>query len=570
MKLLLLSLFFFSSLFGAINEFQKDDYQILIGERFDDEALDLIEDHDNGLSVLGYTQHFKTDTYTTQSYHNAFDYLHDLNAKNGEQLRIIKLDQAADIIQDKSFKLPEFNRGTNILKTVQNGYLVGGYTHKGQMIIASLDAKANATSIKKLGTENFDRLNSLVSLNDGGSVVIGTSKTSRDSKDNMFIQGMGKNDIYLLNLDPNGNIRWKKKYGSKEKDIGVDGVATDDGGFILIGTTKKGNNFQLMAAKISDTGDTTWMQTFPKAGRQKAYKIVKITEDNYLISASFENKDGKDNIRMISIDNEGNILWEKNYFNEVTEHLNDIAVDLKGNIIGVGSSQGKSDRDALVRYYDNNGKFLWERKFGKERHDVFNAVSLLHDNSFAIAGFSNSFSDKGRQIWILKLYDDGSIVKKKIKKYQNLYEALKEEFKDAPSVHIYKDLRITHKDLIFQQGSSDLTPIHKTTLNAFMPRLMKILSLSKTEIKNIRVNGYTSTEWNAPETERYLNNARLSNNRAMNILDYSYQLPKIKRHQKWISQVLSTDGYSYSNLIYADKKENKVRSRRAEFKIILN
>jgi outer membrane protein OmpA-like peptidoglycan-associated protein len=246
-------------------------------------------------------------------------------------------------------------------------------------------------------------------------------------------------------------------------------------------------------------------------------------------------------------------------------------MDLKGNILGVGFSKkpNSSDMDGLVRYYDHNANMLWERKFGKKRQDAFKSVALLHDNSFAIAGFSNSFADKGRQIWVLKLNDDGSFVKKQSQKYLGLYEALLAEFSSSVNVHIYKDLRITHDGLIFKQGSSTLTPSHKAVLKEFMPRLIKVMSHYKKEIKHLQINGYTSSEWIAPETQRYLNNAYLSNDRAMHVLDYSYQLKPLKQYHAWISQILSTDGYSYSNLVYSNDKENQIRSRRVEFEIRL-
>ena len=571
MKLLLLCVILFSSLYSAISEFKEDDYQIIIGNNFDDEAFDIVEDYDQNISVVGYTQDFKTDSPAAQSYTDAFEYLHSVNENRGEQLRIIKLNPEAMIVNDQSFRLSDYNRGTNILKTVQNGYLLGGYTHSGQMLISSLDAQANQAYIKQFGTANFDQLYSLIGLNDGGSIAIGTSQTSRNTHDDMFVQGMGKSDVYLVSFRQDGNIRWTKKYGSVQKDIGVDGVATTDGGFILLGTTQESMNAEVMAAKINDTGDTVWIQKFPKEGRQKAFKIIKTSDDNYLISASFENKNGQDNIRLIKIDDEGSLLWEKNYFKEANEYLNDIAVDLNGNIIGVGSSQNnrQADKDGLVQYLDHNGKLIWERKFGKQRQDAFKAVTVLHDNTFAIAGFSNSFSDKARQIWILKLNDDGSLVKMMIKKYHTLYQVLKDAFKDMPQVHLYKDLRITHDGLIFKQGSSTLTPAHKATLDDFMPRLINILATYKEQIRNFRVNGYTSTEWNAPQTQAYLNNAHLSNDRAMHILDYSYPLKSVSKHRTWLTEILSTDGYSYSNLIYADNKENKIRSRRVEFEINL-
>ncbi|HIC43703.1 MAG TPA: hypothetical protein EYO73_05280, partial [Sulfurimonas sp.] len=381
----------------------------------------------------------------------------------------------------------------------------------------------------------------------------------------------GRSDVYLVKFNPNGQVRWKKKYGSPNKDIGVDGVATGDGGLILLSVSQEENKFILSCAKINDTGDIAWIKKFPKAGRQKAFKIIKTAQGNYLISASFVNKNKQDNIRLIKINNQGSLIWERNYFNNAHEQLNDISMDFKGNIIGVGYSQNENqgDMDALVRYYDHNGNKLWERRFGKDRHDAFKSLTLLHDNTFAIAGFSTSFSDKKRQIWIMKLHDDGSLVKKKPKFYQNLYQSLIHEFRDTPAVHIYKDLRITHNGLIFKQGSSTLTKAHKNVLTRFMPRLTRVLAIYKEQINNLKINGYTSTEWNAPSTQKYLKNAHLSNNRAMHILDYSYQLKQVKKNQKWMSQILSTDGYAYSNLIYANKKENKIRSRRVELEIIL-
>jgi len=570
MKLLIIFFLLLTSLYSAISEFEPDDYQLLIGKNFNDEAVDIIEDYDYNISVVGYTQDFQTTVTKATTYTNAFDYLSSKH-NNGEQLRLIKLNYKAKIVKDLSLKLGDYNRGVSILKTVDNGYILGGYTHAGQMLINRLDSAGNSFYIKQFGTANFDQLYSLISLKDGGSVAIGTSQTSRNRHDDYFIQGLGRNDVYLVKFKPDGTVRWTKKYGSLKKDIGVDGVATGDGGFIFIGITQEAESFKLFAAKINDTGDTSWVKGFPKLGRQKAFKIIKTAEGNYIISATFENKNNQDNIRLIKIDNEGNLIWEKNYFKNAHEHLNDIAVDYRGNIIGVGYSQNESqgDMDALVRYYNHNGNPIWERKFGKNRQDSFKSVVTLHNNTFAIAGFSKSFSDKARQIWIMKLNDDGSLVKKQGKKYNSLYIDLREEFKNNKDIYIYRNLRIVHKKLLFKQEKYELTSNHKKILDNFMPRLIKVLRRHKQEIKNIQVNGYTSTEWNAPNTQRYLKNAKLANNRSMSILEYSYALKPLAKDRKWLSQKLSTDGYSYSNLIMADKKENKIRSRRVEFEIRL-
>ncbi len=610
MKLLLISLLIFSTLHALISDFKSDDYQIIIGEHFDDEAFDIVEDHDHTISVVGYSQHFSTDTPQYTGYHNAFDYLASINAKEGEQLRLISLDHSANISLDKSYSLSQYNRGVTVLKDPLNRYVLGGYTHNGQMLISSLETNGDKIYLHQFGTANFDQLHTLIPMHDGGNVAIGTSQTSRNHYDNMFDQGLGRSDVYLVRFDKQGQIQWKKKYGSVKKDIGNDGVATDDGGFIFIGISADHNSSELIAAKINDTGNTAWVKSFPKPGHNKAYKIIQTPQKDYLILAGFENRDGEHNIRLIKIDSEGNRLWEKNYYAGNIEQLNDIKMDLKGNIIGVGYSQkaSSSDMDGLVRYFDHLGTPIWERHFGKERHDAFKTVSLLHDNTFAIAGFSNSYADKGRQIWILKLNDDGSMAKKRLKPYKELYTALQDDLiktdtpvsittpnslalsdnmkhgneatrstdtiihpssPSASDISLFKDLRIVHDGLIFKQGSSTLNSHHKAVLDTFIPKLMRALQPYKHRIKNIKIKGHTSTEWNAPDTQRYLNNAQLSSDRAMSVLDYSYKIKTAKKYQKWMSEVFSTDGYSYADLVYDKDKEDKVHSRRVEFEIVL-
>ena len=353
--------------------------------------------------------------------------------------------------------------------------------------------------------------------------------------------------------------------------MGVDGVATGDGGFLLLGTTQEDENYQLYVAKINDTGDTAWIKNFPKPGRQKAFKIIKTAKGNFVIAASFENKHAQDNIRLLKIDAEGNTLWEKNYYEPAHAQLNAISVDLKGNLIGVGYIQNKQqpDMDALVRYYTHEGDLVWERRFGRERHEAFSSVVRLHDNSFAIAGFSQSFQDNGKQMWILKLNDDGSFVKKQPKPYRSLYLILRKAFEHDKNVTVYKDLRITHKGLVFKQGSADITSAHQKILNRLVPTLLNAIQPYRSQIKHFRINGYTSTEWNVPRIQRYLNNAELSSQRALNTLAYLYPLKEINKHRNWLDQVTSADGNAYAQLIYYKKKEDPIHSRRVDFKLIL-
>jgi outer membrane protein OmpA-like peptidoglycan-associated protein len=132
-------------------------------------------------------------------------------------------------------------------------------------------------------------------------------------------------------------------------------------------------------------------------------------------------------------------------------------------------------------------------------------------------------------------------------------------------------VRFKAPDVLFQRGDHRLQARFKEILNSFFPRYVTILQDYRTEIKAVRIEGHTSSDWangyNAATA--YLGNLRLSQKRALTTLEYCYQLSSVQVQQKWLEQVLMTNGWSFAKLILnADGSENVEKSRRVEFKVI--
>lgn len=129
----------------------------------------------------------------------------------------------------------------------------------------------------------------------------------------------------------------------------------------------------------------------------------------------------------------------------------------------------------------------------------------------------------------------------------------------------------------FTIGKSDIPQNYKDILNDFFPRYIKLLTNKKfiNEIDEVRVEGHTSYGWakDSSEKEIYLNNMKLSQDRANNVLSYSYLIenPLISQRIEWLQEKLRANGMAFSNLIYSDetnKVQDKKRSRRVEFKVV--
>jgi len=133
-------------------------------------------------------------------------------------------------------------------------------------------------------------------------------------------------------------------------------------------------------------------------------------------------------------------------------------------------------------------------------------------------------------------------------------------------------VRFNAPKVLFKSGESTPRPRFKEILDSFFPRYIRILQQYQDDIKAIRIEGHTSSDWlNTDDIAiRYLNNVELSQQRALSTLKYCYLLSSIEgTQQEWLRQVLRANGLSFANRIFNDdNSENADKSRRVEFKVV--
>jgi len=134
----------------------------------------------------------------------------------------------------------------------------------------------------------------------------------------------------------------------------------------------------------------------------------------------------------------------------------------------------------------------------------------------------------------------------------------------------------------FLAGSSALTPEFQATLQVFLPKYIKSISniyeKDPNKIKEIRIEGHTSTEWFADNNgqlvtanEAYIKNMELSQNRTRAIIQFALSLPELVPYHSLIKEKLTANGLSSSHIIKKeDGSEDFDASRRIEFKVVVN
>ena len=555
---------------------KESDFSIIIDKPFSESLLDITQDYDRKISAVGFSRSYKVESKNqSREYSDAFEYLRSVSSNShGPQIQLIKIDDKAKVVLKRSTKLSEFNEAVAVVKTHNNGYFVGGYTLNGSLIILKLDSNGNQIFKKIFGTKNYDRMNNLILLRDGGVLCIGSSTTTRSQKDNLFETGLGLNDIYVTRFTKRGVKLWSKKYGGEYDDRGIDACEAFDGSIIVLGSTGSYEKKNISIMRITENGDKIWLKKYESKDNITAYKIIKLRDNNFLVSLTTKENIDNEQIRFIKFDLNQNILIDKKIYTTYSSALKDIKEYSNGNIIGVGYVKDSYDTDALVMIFDKNLNQLNQEHYGEDNYDLFNAVTILHNSQAAAAGLHTQNNLQASNMWIVKLNRDGTIAQK-LTTQTDFYTQLVKTFQteiDANILSIKRDLSIDFlsQNLYFKVGKYILTPKQKEFLLKFSNKLIPVLHSYQNIINTIEINGHTSSEWGGANfTNRYLKNEKLSMNRAYSTLEYIFKSQNLKT-QSWLVDVIKGSGLSYSKKVLKYNEEDKEKSRRVSFKIILN
>ena len=135
-------------------------------------------------------------------------------------------------------------------------------------------------------------------------------------------------------------------------------------------------------------------------------------------------------------------------------------------------------------------------------------------------------------------------------------------------------IRFNTPEIMFNQSSGEIKKSFKQIINQFFPRYVKILSEFKSLVREIRIEGHTSSEWgDLNKDDAFLRNLVLSQERTASVIKESMKsLQNVNLKEKqWAFARVTASGMSSRNLILdSDGKENQELSRRVEFKYLIN
>lgn len=229
------------------------------------------------------------------------------------------------------------------------------------------------------------------------------------------ISKRGDYDFYLLRLNSKGGLMWKKNYGHKSEEKATAVYTTKDGGFIVVGTALIGDNrgSDIWLIKLSSKGDVQWSKIYGKKAVETVNAVTETSDGSFLIagSTSSEGK-GFSDFLLIKFNKKGKLLWKKVIGGAGNDEAFAIHEIRGGGYIVAGStgSKGAGGVDGWIVKLSPKGKILWDRTIGGRLTDEIFDIKQTKDNGYILTGYSDSYSTIWRDVWIIKLDQNGKTV----------------------------------------------------------------------------------------------------------------------------------------------------------------
>jgi hypothetical protein len=331
----------------------------------------------------------------------------------------------------------KLDRAHDIRQTSDGGYIVAGAAGNlwggsttidgGDCWVLKLDPVGNVEWSRTYGGDSdspsVDRVDAAYSIRqtdddadgeaDDGYIVAGETRAFRAS--------FWRQSVWILKLDPRGDITWAKTYGDGQaRAIGQ----TRDGGYIVIAYNV--GTFFSRVLKLDSEGDVQWQKSYTGTSGYPWLRSVEQTDEGGYIAVGVIGGSGWDvpnetSTWIVKLDPGGNLEWHKIYdldywdvANAIRQTDDDADGEPDDGYIVAGwvmphPSEGEPSSASLLKL-DPSGNVQWLRRHREARYSTTAwSVHQTADGGYVAAGGHGSGPFQSRVPWLFRTDNHGDI-----------------------------------------------------------------------------------------------------------------------------------------------------------------
>ena len=246
-------------------------------------------------------------------------------------------------------------------------------------------------------------------------------------------------------------IEWQKCFGGSGDDGAYSIRQTNDGGFIMCGSTTSDDgqvvgtshnlnglriNRDFWIVKMNSAGMLQWQKRLGGTNDDVALSVQQTSDNGYIVAGWTQSDDGdlaglhigNSDYWILKLDSQGNTQWSKCFGGSLVDIANSIQQTADGGYIVAGSSQStngdvtgnhpnnfSSTTDCWIIKLNNAGTIEWQKSLGGSGEDIASSIKQTADGGYIVGGVTSSpdgdvTAAKGyNDFWVIKLDNTGKI-----------------------------------------------------------------------------------------------------------------------------------------------------------------
>jgi Secretion system C-terminal sorting domain len=236
-----------------------------------------------------------------------------------------------------------------------------------------------------------------------------------------------RRQLFVCKIAKNGDQIWQYNLNVPTLDlVGMSICATPDLGFIIVGRKVFPfiNDFRVegIILKINKYGQQEWIKYTGSSEYDWGYTNIKPSGDGYFyLCGGWSNNDNafpnawyETGSLIAKIDGQGNIIWQKRYWKEISEAtLNDMVVLPNGDFVACGNDDiahiWPEKEISSIAKFSPNGEIIWSRQYdyNPAHNERLYGIIQTADQGFLAVGDAHEIDVLGLAAssdgWVLKV-----------------------------------------------------------------------------------------------------------------------------------------------------------------------
>ncbi len=332
----------------------------------------------------------------------------DSYGAGNDDLWLVKTDSSGDTIWTRTYGGTNSDVGSAVEQTRDGGYVIVGTTMSYDLLscdiwLSKSDVLGNRVWMRTFDLRDWAEGYAVQQTQDEGYIIAGDA-VGEDHYD----------DVWLIKTDANGASVWTKTFGGSSEDVGRAVQQTNDGGYVVAGSTMSfgagGRDVWLIRTDAS--GDTLWTRTYGGTRDDWAQSVQQTQDGGCIIAGStFSHRSDGCDFWLVRTDSAGVMVWDKTYGGSGLNYGCSVQQTLDGGYIVTGRTEfrGAGSVDVWLIKTDDGGNTVWTRALGGPHGDMGWSVQQTRDGGYVIAGSTESYGAGGADVWLVKTDAEGRV-----------------------------------------------------------------------------------------------------------------------------------------------------------------